>query len=168
MRDDRLESVLAHALRLAVGALMISAVTVNFANVVARYVFLKPFVWGEEVMQFMNVWGVMLGAAVITNHRAHLRMDAFYNLIPPRLRQVLDALTQLLMMAVSIYVIQQSVQVIGMLTGTGQRSVIARVPMNLMYLAIPLGFSFGVLFTLVWFYRLGRGKAPVEGTPGAW
>jgi TRAP-type C4-dicarboxylate transport system permease small subunit len=141
---------------------MIAAVAVNFANVVARYLFLRPFVWGEEIMQFMNVWAVMLGAAVVTSHGAHLRMDAFYNLAGPRLRRALEVLSNLLAMAVFLYVIYQSLQMVQMLTGTGQRSVIARVPMNVMYAAIPLGFACGFLFLTNWFLGLWRRQPAPE------
>ena len=48
---------------------MITAVLLNFANVVGRYVLLQPIVVAEEVLQFMNVWVVMLGAATITRSK---------------------------------------------------------------------------------------------------
>lgn len=165
MTDNILHASLVRVLRSVVGILMILAVVVNFANVVGRYVFLKPFVWAEEVMQFMNVWAVMLGAAVVTSAGAHLRMDAFYNLATPRLRRTFDLVTNLLAVGVSLYVIFQSLQMIQMLTGTGQRSVIARVPMNLMYSAIPLGFACGVLLLVMWFARPGRSGSAGAGPP---
>ncbi len=162
--DHRLEVILIRALRFFIGLLMIAAVTVNFANVVARYLFLKPFVWAEEVMQFMHIWFVMLGAAVVTSHRTHLKMDAVYILASPRLRRVLDVFTNLIGIGVSLYVIAYSAQMIRMLAATGQRSVIARIPMKVMYAAIPLGFGCGVLLLLIWFYRLWRGEAPESVT----
>jgi C4-dicarboxylate transporter DctQ subunit len=127
--------------------------------VVGRYVFFRPFIWAEEVMQFLNIWVVMLGAAVITRNGTHLKMDAVYNLIPARARRALDALTNLLVLAVSLYVIAQASQMIQMLTATGQRSVIARVPMNLMYSAIPFGFGCAILFLLLWFWSAFRSRA---------
>ena len=160
-KNNRLELALIRPLRFTVGGLMVSAVLVNFANVVGRYVFSRPFVWGEEVMQFMNVWSVMLGAAVVTCNGADLRMDAFYNRASPRVRRALDAFTNLLAIAVYLYVISQSVQMIRMLAGTGQRSVIARIPMDLMYAVIPLGFGFGALFLALWLYRIWRGQPTV-------
>jgi len=45
--DNRLELALIRPLRFIVGGLMVSAVLVNFANVMGRYVFSRPFVWGE-------------------------------------------------------------------------------------------------------------------------
>jgi len=160
----RLEGLLIRALRFVVGLLMIVAVTINFANVLARYVFLKPFIWAEETMQFMHVWIVMLGVAILTSHGTHLKMDAAYILAPPRVRRVFDVFTNLLGIGVSLYIIAYSAQMIGMLATTGQRSVIARVPMDLMYAAIPIGFGCGIALLLIWFARLVRGDAPESVT----
>ena len=148
-RLRRAEGALDQLLRFVVGAIMILAVLINFANVVARYVFLRPFIWAEETMQFLNVWAVLLGAAVVTRTDSHLKMDALYRLFPPAGRRVLDAFGSVLGVAVAIYVIAQSFDMIRMLAWTGQRSVIARVPMHLMYLAIPLGFGFIALFAVL-------------------
>jgi TRAP-type C4-dicarboxylate transport system permease small subunit len=87
----RAEVGLERLLRFVVGAIMIAAVVINFANVVARYLFLSPFIWAEETMQFLNVWAVLLGAAVVTRRNTHLKMDALYGAVPPRVRRVLDA-----------------------------------------------------------------------------
>lgn len=158
MAHTTVELLLVRVLRVMVGCLMIAAVAVNFANIVGRYVFSKPLIWGEEVMQFMNVWAVMLGAAVVTFHGSHLRMDAFYNLAPHSMRRVLDALTKILTILVSLYIIYQCFQMIAMLSTTGQRSVIARVPMNWMYTVIPLGFGCAVLFLVLSFFQRWRGR----------
>ena len=162
----RAELFIARLLKVVVGAAMLGGVLINFANVVGRYAFFRPFIWAEEVMQFLNIWVVMLGVAVITRNGTHLKMDAVYNLIPARARRGLDALINLLTVAVSLYVIAQAVQMIQMLAATGQRSVIARFPMNLMYAAIPVGFGSGILFLLLWlwgYFRKARApEAPRE------
>ncbi len=123
-------------LRSLAGAMMLAAIAVNFANVVARYVVLRPFPWAEETMQFLAVWIVMLGAAVITA-------------VPPAVRRGLVAFDTLLGVVICLYVVVQSVQVVQMLTTTGQRSVIARIPMNLMYASVVLGFAFATLFPVL-------------------
>ena len=55
----------------------------------------------------------------------------------------------LLGVVICLYVVVQSVQVVQMLTTTGQRSVIARIPMNLMYASVVLGFAFATLFPVL-------------------
>jgi TRAP-type C4-dicarboxylate transport system permease small subunit len=132
---------------------MLGAVGVNLANIVGRYVFARPFIWAEEIMQFLDVWAVMLGAAVITREAGHLRMDALHHLAFPRLRRALDLFADVVSFAVVTYVLVQSVDMIRMLTRTAQRSVIAGVPMNLMYAAILVGFGGSAVFLVA---RLAR------------
>jgi TRAP-type C4-dicarboxylate transport system permease small subunit len=150
------EAVLAGILRGVVGALMLGAVGVNLANIVGRYVFARPFIWAEEIMQFLDVWAVMLGAAVITREAAHLRMDALHQLVSPRARRALDLFADVVAFAVVTYVLLQSVEMIRMLTRTAQRSVIAGVPMNLMYAAILVGFGGSAVFLLARLVRAAR------------
>jgi TRAP-type C4-dicarboxylate transport system permease small subunit len=165
MGARRLEQHIVRGLRLVVGALMVSAVVINFANVIARYLFFRPFVWAEETMQFLHLWAVMLGAAVITGAGEHLRMDALYHFSPPPVRRALDLLGDMVSLAVSLFVIMQAVDMVRMLSGTGQRSVIAGVPMNLMYLSIPIGFGCGALFLARSCLRLGQRDASAMGGP---
>jgi len=150
-------TLLARILRGVVGALMLGAVGVNLANIVGRYVFARPFIWAEEVMQFLDVWAVMLGAAVITREASHLRMDALHHLASPRVRRALDLFADVVAFAVVTYVAVQSVDMIRMLTRTAQRSVIAGVPMNLMYAAILVGFGGSAVFLVA---RLARAAQP--------
>ena len=77
-------------IRAALGALILAGVALNFANVVGRYVFWKPIIWAEEILVFIMVWCVMLGATLVTWENQHLRMDAVYHLAPPRLRRWLN------------------------------------------------------------------------------
>jgi TRAP-type C4-dicarboxylate transport system permease small subunit len=158
----RAEVGLERLLLFLVGAIMIVTVAINFANVAARYLFFRPFIWAEETMQFLNVWAVMLGAAVMTRRDLHLKMDALYGVVTPRVRRVLDAVAAVLAVAVALYVSAQSLDMIRMLSATGQRSVIARVPMDLMYLAIPLGFGSGALFVVLRLLTLWRARRAAD------
>ena len=149
-----LDRSLVRILRTLAGGMMLAAILINFANVVARYVFLRPFPWAEETMQFLAVWIVMLGAAVITRNREHLRMDALYHVVPAPLQRALDVFCTVLAVAISLYVMVQSFGVVRMLASTGQRSVIARIPMDAMYTSVLLGFGLAALFpVLAWLRR---------------
>jgi len=136
------------ALEIVVGAIMITAVFLNFANVVARYVFFRPIVPAEEILQYMNVWIVVLGLATITRDGRHLQMDVVYQLMGPRLRRIADGVSLLLELAVSLYVIVQAGRAIEILHTSGQTSVTAGIPVALMYAALPIGFGCSALFLI--------------------
>ena len=125
---------------------MLLATALNLANIIGRYVFGKPIVWAEEIMQLTNVWAVLLGAAVVTRHGTHIQMDFFYNMMPARGRRIVQGLFAVITVTIAAYVILQSGRMIGMLASTGQRSVIARLPMAGLYLAVPLGYLLTICF----------------------
>ncbi len=156
--------VLHLALEAAVGGVMLAAVFLVFVNVVARYVFSRPFAGAEEILQLMDVWVVMLGAAVIVRQNRHLNMDLLYLAMPPRLRRVVDVLITLLELALGGYVIAQARRVIALLWTTNTRTVVSSIPLALMYAALVLGFGSGVLFLIA---RLRAARArPGESALG--
>ena len=61
---------LARLIAALVGAMLIVAVAINFANVVGRYVFDKPLYWAEEAMSLLQVAFVVIGAALVTRDRS--------------------------------------------------------------------------------------------------
>ena len=77
----------------------------NFANVVGRYVFFKPIIWAEEVLVFIMIWCVMLGATLVTWENQHLRMDAVHHLTPPRARRWLNLVSTLVFLAAAGFVL---------------------------------------------------------------
>src|SRR5215470_7851174 len=107
-RAARWLDLLRLALQAAVGGVMLAAVFLVFVNVVARYVFSRPLAGAEEILQLMDVWVVMLGAAVIVRENRHLNMDLLYLAMPPGLRRRVDVFITLLELALGVYVIAQA------------------------------------------------------------
>jgi TRAP-type C4-dicarboxylate transport system permease small subunit len=156
-RPPRPVSIVLGVIRAVLGALILFGVGINFANVVGRYVFLKPIIWAEEVLVFIMVWCVMLGATLVTWENQHLRMDAVYHLAPPRVRRWLNLLSTLAFLVAAVFLLVQSVRVVAVIAGTGQRSVVAEIPMVIPYGAIPLSFGLIVLALLLRFRAFVRG-----------
>ena len=140
------------AIRAALGTLILVGVALNFANVIGRYVFLAPIIWAEEVLVFIMIWCVMLGATLVTWENAHLRMDALFHLVTPRVRRWLNAVTTLAFLVAAIFVLVQSARVVALVASTGQRSVVAGIPMTLAYGALPVSFTL-IVFVLLWRFR---------------
>jgi TRAP-type C4-dicarboxylate transport system permease small subunit len=139
-------------IRAVLGALILAGVALNFANVVGRYVFLKPIIWAEEVLVFIMVWCVMLGATLVTWDNQHLRMDAVHHLTPPRVRRWLNLVATVAFLIAGVFVLVQALRVLALAAGTGQRSVVADIPMVVPFMAIPLSFAI-IVGMLVWRFR---------------
>ena len=142
--------------RLLLGTLMLTAVVINFANVVGRYVFARPIFWAEEAMVFLQVWCVFVAAALITQAGNHLRMEALESLAPAAVRRALAIGTAALMAACSLTIaVVSSRMIVGMLEND-QRSIVMLAPMALPYAALPVGFVLIALVALRELWRVVR------------
>jgi TRAP-type mannitol/chloroaromatic compound transport system permease small subunit len=75
----------------ALGILAIIALVVM--EVVLRYVFAAPTIWGTEVITFLFAGYIMLGGGYTLLHRDHVNVDILYGRLPPRGKATLDVLT---------------------------------------------------------------------------
>jgi TRAP-type C4-dicarboxylate transport system permease small subunit len=137
------------ALAALLAAAMLALVGVNFANVVARYLFAAPLVAADEAMTFTMVWGVFLGAGLVSLRGGHLAMDLVPAALPRRRRAVLQAAGAALLVVVLGFVALQSAEFIDTIAMVGLASMAAGIPMWVPHLAIPVGFGLMIAGTLL-------------------
>jgi TRAP-type C4-dicarboxylate transport system permease small subunit len=140
--------------------LLIAAVLLNFSNVLARYVFASPIVIAEEMLQYSNVWVVMLALPAVTLLNIHLRMEFLAQLASAPVGRIVEIAITLLGIGLMIYVVVQSGTIIGMTYDIGQRSVAAGLPLYLVHFAVPVGFGCAILALLTRLWRLLSGRSP--------
>lgn len=131
------------------GTLFLTAIAINFANVIARYFFFQAFFWAEEVLIYMTLWGVILAAGTITYQGLHIKMDLFSTLFPSPFREIVGALTVLVMVGASIFVVMQSYHVVRLFFLSGERSISAGIPLTIPHIAVPIGFALIAIAVLV-------------------
>lgn len=131
--------------RIAVGALLIASVLLNFANVFGRYLLHAPIVGAEEVMAFFMVGMVFLGFPRVMWEGRHIRMDILTNFLPPALRRALDAFIALVSIATGGIIIYLATPVVLHLAGFDERSQAANVPLWIPQAMIPIGFLLMIL-----------------------
>lgn len=127
--------------RAAIGFIILLAIAINFANIVARYVFLDPLDWAEEVLVFLVIWGVCLGASAVTYDNRHLDMDLFSSAFPAKLRAALEVVKLVALVGFAAFTATNAWAIVAIMAGNGQVSITAGVPMTVPYAAFVLGFS---------------------------
>lgn len=148
-RENRvLQFIVVTLPRFLLGSLIFVAIGINFANVVGRYVFFRPIIWAEEILAYIMIWCVGIGAILVTWEGRHIKMDLIAVHVSPPWNRMLNGLVALGFILVCVFVIRQSWTVVSMMLETGQQSMIARLPMGLMHAAILVGFS-GMLVALL-------------------
>lgn len=137
------------ALVLLLGVLMLLIVGLNVANVAGRYLLSMPVPAADEIMTFAMVWGVFLGAAVVTLRGTHLTMDLIVGLLPPAARRAAEVAASLALIGVLGFVALQSLEYIDVIGGIGLTSMAAGLPMAWVHAAIPIGFGLMMVAALL-------------------
>jgi len=132
-----------------IGTLILIGITINFSNVVSRHIFQTAIFWAEEILIFIVVSSVFIGAVAVAYRGAHLKMDLVSARIGQPWRTIINGLTITALILCGIFAILQSIEVLQLLGKNGQLSVTAEVPMVIPHSAILIGFVLIVLAVIV-------------------
>ena len=138
-----------NVLRIIAGALLIASVLLNFVNVVARYFFNASFHWAEESMLFLMVGCVFLGNGVVAWTGRQIRMDVIVAMMPAKLRDALNLMSELVLIATALAMVYFASPVIRALFAFDQRSQSAEIPMYIPQSLVPIGLSIMAFLVLV-------------------
>ena len=125
--------------RVIIGALILFSIALNFANVIGRYVFFSSIIWAEEVMIFIMVWCVFIGAILVSYDGRHLKMDLLSTNLKPPLRQIVNACATTTLLICG-FVAVQSYKATSLFGRLGQESTVAGIPMVIPHAALLIGF----------------------------
>ena len=75
--------------------LMVAMILMAFGQIVLRNAFEVSILWADPFLRHMVLWTGMLGAAMATRDGRHIKIDVLPQLLPPRGKAVLAALTNL-------------------------------------------------------------------------
>jgi C4-dicarboxylate transporter DctQ subunit len=131
--------------RAAIGVILLLCIGINAANIIGRYVFLAPLPWAEEVLSFLIIWGVCLGASAVTYDRRHLAMDVFVSVYPQWMRRLLEGLILATVIGFSGFAALQAWKIVAIMARNGQVSITAEIPMTVPYFGFVVGFTMIVL-----------------------
>lgn len=137
--------------RTAAAIFLIASVSVNFANIIGRYFFSVSIPWAEEIMLFLMVGCVFTGCCAVAWEGRQIRMDVVLMLLPPKPREFLHVLSDLVMMAAAAAVTVFAWPVITQLAAFDERSQAANFPLVIPQAMIPVGYS---LMALLVAFRL--------------
>lgn len=142
---DMLVAILERALAIA----LIAGIALNFVNVVGRYLAGFTLTGVDEIEVFILIWIAFLGAAIISWHGLHLRMDLALHTCPAFIRACVAIIEMCVMISMTLFVAIQSVRYVSKLYALGAVSDIARVPIWVPHSAVFIGFGAMALFVVI-------------------
>ena len=92
-------------------------------------------------MLFLMIVGVFLATPAVTWDGAHIRMDLLAKALPVGIRRILEAVADLVSLAVAVLMVYVGVPIVLRLLEFNQRSDAAEIPVFIPQSAIPIGFA---------------------------
>jgi TRAP-type C4-dicarboxylate transport system permease small subunit len=148
--------------RAAAAIFLITSVAINFANIIGRYFFSISIPWAEEIMLFLMVGCVFTGCCAVAWEGRQIRMDVVVNMLPPKLRELVNVFSELVLIATAIAVTVFAWPVISDLAAFDERSQAANFPLVIPQAMVPIGYTLmGLLVAirLIVRWRRGAGNA---------
>jgi TRAP-type C4-dicarboxylate transport system permease small subunit len=153
---DRLIDALASFAALLIGAM---ALYVSY-DVVARYFFVVPTSWSNDLTEYSLVWATFLAAPWLVRRGGHVRIDLLCEQLPPRLN---NALSVVISIAAAIVCLigawQTAIETWDYYRRDIMIAKVWAVPQWLAYAAMPLGFALMSVEFLRAARRAARGAA---------
>ena len=127
--------------RTAAAIFLIASVGINFVNIIGRYFFSVSIPWAEEIMLFLMVGCVFTGCCAVAWEGRQIRMDVVVVMLPPKLRELVNILSELVMIAAAAAVTVFAWPVVTQLAAFDQRSQAANFPLFIPQAMVPICYS---------------------------
>jgi TRAP-type C4-dicarboxylate transport system permease small subunit len=139
---DFLERVLKYTLIILLSAMTIVVVV----GIFARYILLVSIPWTEEIARYLMIWAGFVGFGVAYRKRELIAVRLFIDILPSNLFRmalfISDILCSIFLIVAVAYGIKLS------LINMNQLSPASRIPLSIIYAAIPLGCTLYLFFVV--------------------
>ena len=112
-----------------------------FIQVIARYVFRNSLTWSEELARYLFVWLVYFSVSFTARRQKHIRIDAAINLYPKAMRPIIEIVSEVIVLAFSVFIAVTGVTVFQKIEWSGQMSPAIGLPMQFVYAAPMVGMA---------------------------
>lgn len=139
------------------GALMTLFVVVQ---VIARYLFHSPLSWTEEFSRIMFFWITFVGAAIALRTDQHITVTAFVNILPARIRLLINIIVRLLTIPFVIIVSYGGIKISWSMKASSTPAL--RISLAWFYVPVAIGgifLTFYAIFKLIDVIYSSRGDS---------
>lgn len=165
---DRCGEALSRTCLTIAAAALLAIVAINGANVLARYIFISPFSWAEELMLFLMILSVFSGAIAVTWRNTHIRIDTFIDLAQPAVRRTAMAIGAIVSITAILTIVYASANIVSLLHQLDQRSDALDLPSWIPQSFLTIGLAvIALLIAVRTILSLVRATAPAPAGQGS-
>lgn len=128
------------------GLLMFIMLASISAQVITRYFFSSPFTWTEELGRYTFVWLSFLGMALAVRKGGHIALDLLLKGVTGKIEKVLQILIYILVAVFGVLFTIGGIKF--MQIGAGQNSPSLSLPMEWVYIVLPISGILIVYYTV--------------------
>lgn len=118
---------------------MIIMVLIVFVQVIFRYVFNNSLSWSEELVRYIFMWQVWLGASLGMRINEHIRVDMFVKKLPLVGQKVIDVIVTVGILCFYFFLIWYGFVYLKDVIAKNMLSTALRLPLAFVYVSLPFG-----------------------------
>lgn len=155
---EKLDKFIVKGLFYACGILMFSMLTIITAQVLSRYILGSSLTWSEELGRYIFVWMSFLGMAIGVKQGSHVALDILVKKLTGVSQKLLMLINNGLVFFFGICLSYSGFQLFEL--GMKQKSPTLQLPMQYVYIVIPISGIILVYFVLSETIKLFKGQGP--------
>lgn len=157
---ERLDKFIVKVLFYACAILMFSMLAIITAQVLSRYIFGSSLTWSEELGRYIFVWMSFLGMAIGVKKGAHVALDILLKKLTGVSQKLLMLLNNALVLFFGVCLSYSGFQLFEL--GMKQKSPTLQLPMQFVYIVIPISGIILVYFVISETIRMLKSQVPME------
>lgn len=142
-------------------ALFLSVIAISLMiQIFFRYVLLSPLTWPQELVGFLFVWFVYLGASYGVREGAHIRLTHHITILPEKIQRIIRIIADIMWLIFCVVMVIEGVKLVHSMFKFPYISQVFRISKAYIYTIIPIAFGLMGLRILWHIILLVRGKMP--------
>lgn len=127
-------------------ALLLAAVLLISLQVLNRYLLHLPYPWTEEFTRYFFVWLCLLGSARGVRDNAHIKVDIFVNMFPPRVQKVFDLAIGIITIVLMAALLISGLEILP--PTFHRRAATVNISLSYVFVAVPLSAFLMLVFAV--------------------
>jgi len=159
---DIIKKILNNIEEIIVVPLVGTMAAVIILQVIFRYIVKGSLPWSEELARYLMVWVTFVGASIGVKKGAHVGIEAFVLILPPKAKTFVKYLGIIISIVFCIIVLNASLGIVHRQIISHQVSPAMRIPMWWAYGAIPVGTFLMTIRFIQSLFKIKAVKAETE------
>ncbi len=116
--------------------LILLIVLLTAAQVFSRYILKNPLGWTEELVRFVFIWSIFMGAVIASKNRQHIRVETFHKYLSNSVNTFIEIFVNISIVIFFIYIIPPAFRYA--LYAYHIKSTASEISMFFVYISLPL------------------------------